>query len=73
MRVTVQGQDEIATLATSFNHMVSRQEDYTRRLEDQTLELERAHGQTVAACQVVQEISGLRTLEEMGDILLVAS
>ena len=70
VRVTVQGQDEIATLAASFNHMVSRQEEYTRRLEDQTSELERAHGQTVAACQVVREISGLRTLEEMGDILL---
>ena len=70
VRVTVQGQDEIATLAASFNHMVSRQEDYTRRLEEQTLELERAHGQTVAACQVVREISGLRTLEEMGGILL---
>ena len=70
VRVTVQGQDEIATLAASFNHMVTRQEEYTRRLEEQTLELERAHGQTVAACQVVREISGLRTLEEMGEILL---
>ena len=70
VRVAVQGQDEIATLAASFNHMVSRQEEYTRRLEEQTMELERAHGQTVAACQVVQEISGLRTLEEMGAILL---
>jgi two-component system response regulator HydG len=70
VRVPVQGQDEIATLAASFNHMVSRQAEYTRRLEEQTLELERAHGQTVAACQVVREISGLRTLEEMGAILL---
>jgi DNA-binding NtrC family response regulator/HAMP domain-containing protein len=70
VRVIVQGQDEIATLAASFNQMVSRQEEYTQRLEDQTLELERAHGQTVAACQVVREISGLRTLEEMGGILL---
>jgi two-component system response regulator HydG len=70
VRVKVQGQDEIAILAASFNQMVSRHEDYTRRLKEQTLELERAHGQTVAACQVVREISGLRTLEEMGDILL---
>ena len=70
IQVAVQGQDEIATLAASFNHMVSRQAEYTRRLEEQTLELERAHGQTVAACQVVREISGLRTLEEMSGILL---
>ena len=46
VQVAVQGQDEIATLAVSFNQMVARQEDYTRRLEEQALELERAHTQT---------------------------
>ena len=66
VRVTVPGQDEIATLAASFNQMVGRQEEYTRRLEEQAMELERAHGQTRAACQIVREISALRTLEEMG-------
>ncbi len=70
VRVAVQGQDEIATLAASFNQMVSRQEDYTRRLEEQAMELERAHGQTKTACQIVREISALRTLEEMGTFLL---
>ena len=70
VRVPVQGDDEIATLASSFNQMVARQENYTHRLEEQALELERAHGQTRAACQIVREISGLRTLEEMGAILL---
>ncbi len=70
VRVAVQGEDEITALAASFNHMVSRQEEYTRRLEEQAAELERAHSQTVAACQVVREISGLRTLKEMGGLLL---
>ncbi|MBM4273407.1 MAG: HAMP domain-containing protein [Deltaproteobacteria bacterium] len=70
VRVPVSGQDEIATLASSFNQMVERQEEYTHRLEEQSLELERAHSQTVAACRVVQEISALRTLEEMAPILL---
>jgi transcriptional regulator with GAF, ATPase, and Fis domain len=70
VRVPVQGQDEIATLAASFNHMVSRQEEYTRRLEEQAMELERAHGQTVTACKIIQEVSALRTLEEMGAVLL---
>jgi DNA-binding NtrC family response regulator/HAMP domain-containing protein len=70
VQVEVQGQDEIATLAASFNHMVSRQEEYTHRLEEQTMELERAHSQTVTACKIVQEVSALRTLEEMGTILL---
>jgi len=70
VRVAVSGQDEIATLAASFNQMVARQEEYTQRLEEQTLELERAHGQTRAACQIVRELSALRTLDEMGAILL---
>jgi|UniRef100_A0A7V6DPF5 DNA-binding NtrC family response regulator/HAMP domain-containing protein len=70
VQVNVQGQDEIATLAASFNHMVRRQEEYTRRLEEQAMELERAHGQTVTACKIVQEVSALRTLDEMGAMLL---
>ncbi len=70
VQVDVQGQDEIANLAASFNHMVSRQQEYTRRLEEQAMELERAHGQTVTACKIVQEVSALRTLDEMSAILL---
>ena len=70
IRVAVQGQDEIATLATSFNHMVSRQEEYTRRLEEQALELERAHNQAITACKIVREISALRALPEMGATLI---
>jgi transcriptional regulator with GAF, ATPase, and Fis domain len=69
-RVAVQGQDEIAVLANSFNQMVSRQEEYTRRLEDQAMELERAHNQAITACKIVREISGLRTLPEMGATLI---
>ncbi|MFI5329476.1 MAG: sigma 54-interacting transcriptional regulator [Desulfobaccales bacterium] len=70
VQVDVQGQDEIAALAESFNHMVSRQQEYTHRLEEQAMELERSHGQTVTACKIVQEVSALRTLDEMGAILL---
>jgi two-component system response regulator HydG len=70
VRVAVQGQDEIAILATSFNHMVSRQEEYTRRLEEQALELERAHNQAITACKIVREISALRALPEMGATLI---
>jgi two-component system response regulator HydG len=70
VRVTVTGQEEIATLAAAFNQMVARQEDYTRRLEAQTHELEQAYGQTRAACQIVREVSGLGSLEEIGAFLL---
>jgi two-component system response regulator HydG len=70
VQVAVKGQDEIAALAASFNQMVSRQEEYTRRLEDQAMELERAYGQTKTACRIVREISALQTLDEMGGFLL---
>jgi transcriptional regulator with GAF, ATPase, and Fis domain len=70
IQVAVHGDDEIATLATSFNQMVQRQEDYTQRLEEQALELERAHNQAISACKIVREISALRTLAEMGATLI---
>lgn len=69
VRVEVNGQDEIATLAASFNQMVARQEQYTQRLEEQTQELELAYGQTRTACQIVQEVSALGSLGEMGAFL----
>jgi two-component system response regulator HydG len=68
--VKVQGQDEVATLASSFNQMVARMEEYTRRLEEQTMELERAHHQTRAFCGIVQEIGALRSLNEIGSFLI---
>ena len=70
VRVPVTGQAEIARLAESFNQMVARQEDYTRRLEEQTQELERAYGQARAACQIVREVSALGSLREMSSFLL---
>ncbi|MFH1596397.1 MAG: sigma 54-interacting transcriptional regulator [Pseudomonadota bacterium] len=70
IRVEVKGKDEIASLSASFNQMVARQDGYTRRLEEQTHELERAYGQTRTACQIVQEVGALYTLKEMGAFLL---
>ena len=70
VRVPVEGQTEISRLAASFNDMVARQEEYTCRLEEQTQELERAYGQTRAACQIVREISALGSLKEMGRVAL---
>ncbi|MEW5911054.1 MAG: sigma 54-interacting transcriptional regulator [Thermodesulfobacteriota bacterium] len=64
------GRGEVAQLATSFNQMVQRIQGYTHKLEEQTMDLERAHRQTRASCAMVQEISGLRTLEEMRQFLM---
>ena len=70
VRVQVQGDDEVGRLAASFNHMVGRTEDYTRRLEEQALELERAYDQTKTFCGIVQEIGALRSLSEIGTFLI---
>ncbi|MBM3301937.1 MAG: hypothetical protein FJY85_18540, partial [Deltaproteobacteria bacterium] len=64
------GYDEVATLASSFNHMVARLKDYTSRLEAQTIELERAHNQTRTFCDIVREIGALLTLYEIGPALI---
>jgi two-component system response regulator HydG len=70
LRVQVKRQDEIGRLATSFNQMVSRLADHTRRLEEQTQELERAHQQARTFCKIVQEIGARRSLAEIGSFLL---
>jgi two-component system response regulator HydG len=70
VRVQVQGKDEVARLAASFNHMIVRNEEYTRRLEEQTMDLERAHHQTRTFCEIVQEIGSLNTLKEVCSFLI---
>ncbi len=71
VRVQVRGDDEVGKLGASFNHMVARMEEYTRRLEEQTMELERAHHQTRTFCGIVQEIGALRSLQEIGSFLIM--
>jgi len=70
VRVKAKGRDEVAKLASSFNQMVARMEDYTSRLEEQTKELERANRQTRTSCEIVQELGGLRSLNEIGAFLI---
>jgi two-component system response regulator HydG len=70
VRVPVQGHDEIAQLAGSFNQMVAHLEDYTSKLEEQTVELERAHFQTRTVCSLVQEVGALRSIREIASYLI---
>ena len=62
VRVEVQSQDEVGKLAASFNHMVARLEDYTDRLEEQTMDLERAQHKNRTVCGIVHEVGALRSL-----------
>ncbi len=70
VRADIEGNDEVGRLATSFNHMVARIEDYTNKLEEQTMELERAHHQTRTFCGIVQEIGALQSLKDVGIFLI---
>jgi transcriptional regulator with GAF, ATPase, and Fis domain len=56
VQVAVSGGDEVARLSTSFNQMASRIQDYTRRLENKTAELDRAYQQTRNSFAIVQEV-----------------
>lgn len=70
VRVQVRGRDEVGRLSTSFNHMVGHMEEYTRKLEEQAMELKRAYNQTRTFCGIVQEIGALRNLNEIGLFLI---
>ncbi|HSO71505.1 MAG TPA: sigma 54-interacting transcriptional regulator, partial [Thermodesulfobacteriota bacterium] len=70
VRASIGGEDEVGRLASSFNRMVARIEDYTRRLEAKTEELERSNQQTRSFCDVVREIGALRDLGEIGSYLI---
>jgi DNA-binding NtrC family response regulator/HAMP domain-containing protein len=70
VRVPVAGEDEVGRLASSFNNMVSRIEDYTRMLKEKTQDLVRSNQQTRTFCNVIREIGALRNLREIGAYLL---
>jgi len=68
--VTVQGSSEVAALASSFNDMMKRLKEHTRRLVEQAKEIERSHIQTRTFCEIVREIGALPTLHEIGPALI---
>jgi transcriptional regulator with GAF, ATPase, and Fis domain len=68
--VALKNQDEVGKLASSFNHMVTRIKDYTRRLEDKTTELDRAHRQTLTSFTIAREIGALTHLKDVCTYLI---
>jgi transcriptional regulator with GAF, ATPase, and Fis domain len=65
-----EGQDEVGQLTSSFNHMLARIKDHTRRLEGKNAELERAHLQTRTSFTIAQEIGALPNLREVSIYLI---
>lgn len=58
-----EGQDEVGKLTSSFNNMLGRIKDHTRRLEEKNVELDRAHKQTRTSFAIAQEIGSLPNLK----------
>jgi transcriptional regulator with GAF, ATPase, and Fis domain len=65
VQVAVSGRDEVGRLSASFNEMASRIQDYTRRLEDKTAELDRAYQQTRNSFAIVQEVGSQVSLHDV--------
>ena len=64
------GQDEVGKLTSSFNHMLGRIKDHTRRLKEKNAELDRAHKQTRTSFAIAQEIGALPNLKEVCGYLI---
>ena len=64
-QVSVSGRDEVDRLSASFNQMANRIQDYTRRLEEKTAELDRAYHQTRNSFAIVQEVGSQASLHNV--------
>jgi two-component system response regulator HydG len=58
LQLTVEqaGHDEVGRLTSAFNKMVDRIRDYTRRIEKNALDLERAQSQTIRSFEIIRKI-----------------
>jgi two-component system response regulator HydG len=64
MGVTLkEGPDEVGILTSSFNQMLGRIKNHTRRLEEKNAEIDRAHKQTRTSFAIAQEIGALPNLK----------
>jgi two-component system response regulator HydG len=59
------GPDEVGRLTSSFNKMIGRIRDYTKRLEKNAMDLERAQRQTTNSFEIIQKIW---TQDNLGDV-----
>ena len=64
------GLDEVGRLTNSFNQMVRRISERTRRLEKNALELDRAYRQTRSSFEIIQQIGARSSLKEVSSYLI---
>ncbi|MEW6673517.1 MAG: sigma 54-interacting transcriptional regulator [Thermodesulfobacteriota bacterium] len=70
IKLEQKGHEEVVKLTFSFKRMIARIREYTRRLEEKTIELDRAHRQTRSCFSIVQEIGALPNLKDVSAYLI---
>jgi two-component system response regulator HydG len=65
VKVNLKSHDEVGKLTAAFNNMVTGIKDYTHRLKEKTMELDRAHRQTRTSFTIAQEIGALSNLRDV--------
>ena len=63
-------ENEFGEVAESFNEMAGRVEEYTKKLEGKTVELERAHDEMSIFCQVLRQIGIQQKLDGVASFLI---
>ncbi|MGB5749167.1 MAG: sigma 54-interacting transcriptional regulator [Desulfobacterales bacterium] len=62
--------DEVGRLTNSFNQMLVRIRERTRRLEKKAFELDRAYNQTRSSFEIIQQIGARSSLKEVSSYLI---
>jgi len=70
LNVKPEGHDEVGRLTTSFKQMIGRIRDYTRRIEQNALELQRAQRQTRSSFEIIQKIWTQDNIENVSAYLI---
>ena len=70
LKLERKGYEEIVKLTSSFKRLIARIREYTRRLEEKTIELDRAHRQTRSCFSIVQEIGAMPNLKDISAYLI---
>jgi two-component system response regulator HydG len=65
------GRDEVGRLTSSFKHMVGRLRNYTKRIEQNALELDRAYRQTISSFEIIQRIGAQTNLKDVSSYLIM--
>jgi two-component system response regulator HydG len=70
LNVKPHGRDEVGRLTASIKQMIGRLRDYTRRIEQNALELHRAQRQTKGSFEIIQKIWNQDNIKDVSGYLI---